>query len=455
MVAWIKNQIKRIMPPPVKAFMREIKNIIRSIDKSNSEIKALISKLEKKISVESEKLSKENTMLKMELLAQESRLKDMYDLFESLNRENLRIFFESKKERESFLAQVERQRHIEEKQENILKIARESQDTIKTVSSSVAKLISWVPERYMYNNDYERRVTASFKEYRQRADYTENLLALLRELDDESAEVVTRILGRQEKIWDKEGKPLDILTDEENNQIRYLKQHFSGSIFKISENIYSYKNFLLPINHFEPNVFVDRYGVEKIRNSKYFSNKCIIDVGAFIGDSALILSPLTSSLLYAFEATSKYFNLLQKTIQLNNIKNIVPVHVALGAECGLININIASSSSTVLTPNIEPEGNEEVEMITLDSFVEHNRLEVGLIKVDIEGFEREFLKGAEKTIRSQRPTLIISIYHYAADFFEIKPTIESWNLGYTFKIHKPIDYSISRETLLIAELKNA
>jgi len=91
-------------------------------------------------------------------------------------------------------------------------------------------------------------------------------------------------------------------------------------------------------------------------------------------------------------------------------------------------------------------------MITLDSFVDKFGLEVGLIKVDIEGYEREFLKGAEKTIREQRPTLIISIYHHAADFFDIKPIIESWNLGYRFKVYKPVDFSISREVLLIAEI---
>jgi len=277
---------------------------------------------------------------------------------------------------------------------------------------------------------------------------------LLRGLDNESAETVTRILARQEKIWGTEGKSLDILTDEEDRQVRYLKQHFFSNIFKISDEIYCYSKYLLPINHFEPSVFADQYGLRKISDPEYFADKCIIDVGAFIGDSALILSPLTSSKLYAFEATSKYYDLLEKTIKLNGLKNVIPIHAALGAECGRTTISVAGSCSTFLTPNIEPEDTEEVRMITLDSFVEENGLEVGLIKVDIEGYEREFLRGAEKTIKTQCPTLIISIYHYAADFFEIKPTIESWNLGYNFKIHKPMDYSISREVLLIAEIDN-
>lgn len=81
---------------------------------------------------------------------------------------------------------------------------------------------------------------------------------------------------------------------------------------------------------------------------------------------------------------------------------------------------------------------------------EHN-LEVGFIKVDIEGFEQEFLKGAKQTITEQKPAMLISIYHQASDFFEIKPMIESWNLGYSFKIIKPIDHSIVDECALFCE----
>jgi len=64
---------------------------------------------------------------------------------------------------------------------------------------------------------------------------------------------------------------------------------------------------------------------------------------------------------------------------------------------------------------------------------------VGLIKVDIEGAERDFLAGAERTIREQKPVLIISIYHSADDFYSIKPLIESWGLGYKSKVWKPLD----------------
>ncbi len=48
--------------------------------------------------------------------------------------------------------------------------------------------------------------------------------------------------------------------------------------------------------------------------------------------------------------------------------------------------------------------------------------------------------------------MLISIYHNPDDFFEIKPLIESWNLGYSFKICKPVDKSVSDETALFCEV---
>ena len=88
----------------------------------------------------------------------------------------------------------------------------------------------------------------------------------------------------------------------------------------------------------------------------------------------------------------------------------------------------------------------------MDAYLLKNNLDVGLIKVDIEGLERMFLRGAKETICSQKPALIISIYHNPEDFFLIKPEIESWKLGYKFRIHRPITASVILETVLIAEV---
>ena len=117
---------------------------------------------------------------------------------------------------------------------------------------------------------------------------------------------------------------------------------------------------------------------------------------------------------------------------------------SIGAGCGLSIENAKESNIN----NIK----NKVKMMTLDSYVKENNIEVGLIKTDLEGFEQSFLKGAIETIKEQNPVLIISIYHNYSDFFEIKPMIENLNLGYKFRIIRNKSPQLITETKLLAEV---
>lgn len=58
---------------------------------------------------------------------------------------------------------------------------------------------------------------------------------------------------------------------------------------------------------------------------------------------------------------------------------------------------------------------------------------IGLIKLDIEGFEEEALIGAEEIIKNDKPVLLVAGYHDWVSFkqmFRIKKWIENLNLGY-------------------------
>jgi len=62
----------------------------------------------------------------------------------------------------------------------------------------------------------------------------------------------------------------------------------------------------------------------------------------------------------------------------------------------------------------------------------------------------ELLRGARKIISRDRPVLILVIYHNPEQFFEMKPMLESWNLGYKFVIRKQMGGAHLIETTLIA-----
>ena len=48
----------------------------------------------------------------------------------------------------------------------------------------------------------------------------------------------------------------------------------------------------------------------------------------------------------------------------------------------------------------DSEKGELIEITTIDEFVLKNKITPGLIKMDLEGFEEEALKGAKKTIEN-------------------------------------------------------
>ncbi len=291
-----------------------------------------------------------------------------------------------------------------------------------------------------------------FPAYYEREDFFLKYKNLVRGLDDESILNINKIITYQKKCKDCGNIPIDIFSDKEKAYIENLKATFNNLIVQLGKDVFAYKKYLLPINWFEECVFYYKHGIPVLRNAEYFKDKDIIDAGAFIGDSALVLSDYTSKNVYSFEMLPEHIELINKTIELNNLTNVIPVNKALGDECKKVKFNINTSSTSIKDFSHSPIlGTSEVEMITLDEFVNVHNLEVGLIKTDLEGAEQEFLRGAENTIKTQKPTLLISIYHSPSDLFEIKPMIESWNLGYKFKIIKQTE-KVHLETMLLAEI---
>lgn len=277
------------------------------------------------------------------------------------------------------------------------------------------------------------------------------IINLTQGLDKKSASLVCRIIAR---TLEADAHPLKVfftLSKEEIEALDSLQNDFVANIFHIAPNLYYWNGYFLPCKHIVE-VFWYRHGLDSLKNPAYFKHKDIIDVGGYIGDSATILSEYTEGKVHSFETTSHNYNLMLETIRLNHLTRVVPIKKGLGSVQSKMTISIDGPASSFNPLSQTSNESEEVEIITLDSYVAEHKIQVGFIKVDIEGFEMEFLKGAKHTICTQKPTMLISIYHSLDDFFEIKPLIESWNLGYTFSIHKPIDYTISVETGLFCEI---
>jgi len=103
------------------------------------------------------------------------------------------------------------------------------------------------------------------------------------------------------------------------------------------------------------------------------------------------------------------------------------VRAAAGAAMGTAHLLEKGGGS-----RIDGNGTQQVELATLDSLLE-NEEKVDYIKADVEGYELEVLKGAERSIMRHKPRMAITSYHAKNIHTEIIDYVRSIVPGY--KVH--------------------
>lgn len=310
--------------------------------------------------------------------------------------------------------------------------------------------------RHLYFHPGEREALAKlFSDAMNREDSADRFSSLISGLDTDSRNTVVDIIHRMAIIADGNKSMQDVYTQREQDEFVRMNDEFSSKIIKLNDNLYYYNGYYLPVNQFDSSVFFTKYGIEKLTTLDSIRNKDIIDAGGYVGDTALLFSSYTDKNIHVFEASPANMDIIHETIKLNHLDNIVTVSKALGDKNGTASFSLGernSCNSLVERPGYNYPEHIDVPVVTLDDYVRENNLNIGLIKVDIEGGEQLLLRGAVETIRTQHPILLISIYHSANDFFEIKPMIEKICDKYTFRIVKPANSAIALETILLAEV---
>jgi len=306
--------------------------------------------------------------------------------------------------------------------------------------------------------EWERRNVPStilpfFAKAFQSHDLPKKVHDLCRNLSEKDKGIVSRILNCFQRLFNGE-QPNTIFTPSECEEINDYLGFVRDRTIKIKDDLYCYNGYFLPAPHFAPDIFIGRMAYDLLDNPGYLTGKDVIDAGGFIGDSALVMSSWTGERIHIFEPVSGHIAQIKKTMEYNDLKNCLLVPSGLGETKAQVEIALfdAGSSINKFAPDVfKALPKEKIQVTTLDHYVQEHNLEVGFIKIDVEGHEQPLLRGAMKTIQTQRPVLYISIYHNADDFFDIKPMIERLGLGYKFKLAKHPNGGILVETALVAE----
>jgi FkbM family methyltransferase len=168
--------------------------------------------------------------------------------------------------------------------------------------------------------------------------------------------------------------------------VKGIKFYARKGLTGISGNIYS------GLHEFNDMVFLLHFLRE---------NDVFFDVGANAGSYTLLASGVCNAKSIALEPVMSTFNILTKNIELNNLqKKATLINSGAGSRQDVLNFSSNEDSTNhVITANETNQNNIiQVSVITIDSLL--NKDLPILIKIDVEGFETEVLKGMGQTLIS-------------------------------------------------------
>jgi len=186
----------------------------------------------------------------------------------------------------------------------------------------------------------------------------------------------------------------------------------------------------------------------KMRHVSPEKGDVVFDIGAYLGDSSIFFADYVkdNGKVYAFEPIKPNYTLLKKNIECNSLSNIVQIeNIGISSRSGTLK-GVTSDEGGPWSFLGEDRGNIDVEVTTVDEFVESNNIKnVDFIKIDVEGLEKEVIEGAKETIQKKNPKLAVAIYHNTSDLITLPLQIHKickYNLYLRSKVDGPFGFTL-------------
>lgn len=177
----------------------------------------------------------------------------------------------------------------------------------------------------------------------------------------------------------------------------------------------------------------------------------IFDIGGCFGETSFWFSKRVGKTgkVFCFEPVLRNYRVLEENLKANKVENIIPVGMAVGDFTGEVRIYGEGGIAAVSEIGSIAPGT------TIDEYVSGYAVErVDMIKMDIEGYELNALKGAVETLKRFKPKLAICVYHGGEDLARIPLFIEDLGLGYGMYLRHFTPFLTETILFAIAKYRN-
>jgi len=187
---------------------------------------------------------------------------------------------------------------------------------------------------------------------------------------------------------------------------------------KIGEKIYtvtSDDNYLEAMgNNFEPHMV-------QLFQALIGPNDVVADIGANIGLTAILFSSIVKK-VYAFEPSPSTYRILLENLDRASVTRAEVVNLGLGHKEETLTITFAvnNRSGGYVSDKICPEighVTEEIRIDTLDHYFADKEPPT-FLKIDVEGFEQNVIKGGGAFLLKQKPIVVMEMNHFCLDVLQ-------------------------------------
>ena len=168
------------------------------------------------------------------------------------------------------------------------------------------------------------------------------------------------------------------------------------------------------------------------------SSKNVVVGGAYFGDQSILVAKeagKTGGTVHAFEPNNDQRGMLMHNAKLNEISNIRPNSEGLWDDAST-SLALVGYDSFAHPESVAADSADSFKTVTIDGYLAAlGESSLGLIMLDIEGAEREALKGAKETLRRWKPVIMLDSYHLSDDDVVLPRLIREANPEYRSSCH--------------------